>query len=713
MTETNVERVTTRERFKAWVQKLRQTVSDQIEPSDPSNLWDRSRFMEHALPSLGILAVIAVLSLSAYIMNSGLPNDFDLYDTAVHAYRLWYFNDFVMEYGSLPLWTSDWYGGMPFLELYPPLALFLFFWLEALFRPEDAIRMALSLTHILGVLFFFFFARRMFHKNVLLTLGASLVYAFFPYTLFEVYPRGALAEATLLMLVPLIFHFYEKARGHPTWRNHAALGLSLGAALLAHFVMGAFLFICVLAVVVFDHARKQGDISKSFWFIVAGGLMATFYIITTIELLPSTVLGTASLPDFTPFDPALLLYKNTHNSLFIGIVGIIGILASFWSVRKDEFGIQKYALLSGAIVLIGWVASWILPPFILTPIQFASRFFVVLSVLFALLIALGFREISNQLAAYLQEQPFASEWTRKTTVLVFALLIVITIVDFSAYLPPGENRDIPLGIQTFNRQIADEPDFYRVDDIHFFRFGFSPAYHHHGAMVGGFAEGAAAYSYLFYSGMYNALTDGTPSMKKSAVNALGFVSQKYAVVDTPVDFPKFRQVECTLDYCIYENEQFQPHLRLVQKVAGATGSIQAIYEGITNDVREGRLDLLDAPIVLSDEALEDYSGQAMLQMQIIEKRPGFVHVRIQGATDQNKGYLVLSDAYYPKWKGYVNGVRTPVYQGIPTVMVLPIDNGDVILKYELGLMGWMAGIMSVLAMMTLIGLLVYGHASKQ
>lgn len=662
-----------------------------------------------------LIVLVAFLAVRTYATAPGLPEDQGLYDTSVHAYRLWQTNEVLTKYGGLPLWTSDWYGGMPFLELYPPLSEAVFAWLPSLFSPESSIRIALALTHILGALFFFLLTRRIFRNEAKLALGASLIFVLFPYGLFQVFPRGALAEGTLLMLAPLVFLAYERLREAPTLKNQAVLGIAMGLALLAHFVVGGVLLLAVAGLALVDRYEKKGaSLGAVAAPLLAGVLVLSFFIVSTLELLPQTVIGTAQRPSFAPLLLNEFAAKISANPSYVGWLGILALLAALPSMVKDEHGLRKYVAVC-AVLLVGGLGGYALAPtFLLNALQFGFRLFSIFAVVFSLLIPVGLARIADEISARVPSdwQPKISN--RQVSGVVFALLVLALLIDYQAYQPTGAAKDVPDFLKRFYTRIASDPSFFRVDDLLYFGFGASPVWHHHAAVVGGFGEASASYAHEFYARAYQTIKgEGNLLGKENAFTLFGTESVRYLLFNVPVYFHNLRSLECGKGYCIYENLKFQPYARLVPQVNSAAGEKADIYPQAAQDALDGKLDLENEPLVVWNQELPAYYGENTSTIRILSQRPGYLKVRVLGISSDNGAYLVVSESYFSRWKAYLNGQPVAVYGGVPSLLVVPVHNGEVVLRYELSGSAQIAAAVSVLAFAALLAAYGIGWLFKK
>ena len=74
----------------------------------------------------------------------------------------------------------------------------------------------------------------------------------------------------------------------------------------------------------------------------------------------------------------------------------------------------------------------------------------------------------------------------------------------------------------------------------------------------------------------------------------------------------------------------------------------------------------------------DRLGEPYGQVEVVEYRAETVSV--QAATDG--GYLVLTDAYYPGWRAYVDGEERPLYRADYMFRAVPIPSGRHLIQFR-------------------------------
>ncbi|MCB9101970.1 MAG: hypothetical protein H6632_20715 [Anaerolineales bacterium] len=161
------------------------------------------------------------------------------HDARHSVYFLYEFNQAIQDGIGYPRWAPDFaFGyGYPFFNIYGPLSSYtgqLFIWLGL--DVVTAVKVVFGLSAILSGLTMYLFVKRLL--NPAAGLIAALTYVYFPYHLFDLYVRAALAESVGFVFVPLVlWGFYEvMARPRLTavlWASLAYAGLMFTSNLLA------------------------------------------------------------------------------------------------------------------------------------------------------------------------------------------------------------------------------------------------------------------------------------------------------------------------------------------------------------------------------------------------------------------------------------------------------------------------------------------------
>ena len=211
------------------------------QPTDPHPSTPNSKNSKNSTNSTNSLYFWLTLLLSLPVLGPLLQPGYywGAHDARHSVYFLHQFNQAIQEGIWYPRWAPDFaFGyGYPFFNIYGPLSSYTgqFFVLTGL-DIVTAVKVVFGLSAVLSGLTMYFFVRRLL--NPAAGFIAALTYVYFPYHIFDLYVRAALAESVGFIFVPLVlWGFYEVVtRPRLTailWASIAYAGLMFTSNLLA------------------------------------------------------------------------------------------------------------------------------------------------------------------------------------------------------------------------------------------------------------------------------------------------------------------------------------------------------------------------------------------------------------------------------------------------------------------------------------------------
>jgi Bacterial membrane protein YfhO len=155
------------------------------------------------------------------------------------------------------------------------------------------------------------------------------------------------------------------------------------------------------------------------------------------------------------------------------------------------------------------------------------------------------------------------------------------------------------------------------------------------------------------------------------------------------DREKYRLAFQDATALIYENQAAFPKAFAVPEAVQADssyGALDVMAHGAFQPRRQIVLEPQDAedqqvspPAAPSSPAADDRLGQPYGDVQVVDYRNERVDVR--AATDGG-GYLVLTDAYYPGWKAYVDGKETRVLRADYLFRAVAVPPGEHLVEFR-------------------------------
>ena len=125
-----------------------------------------------------------------------------------------------------------------------------------------------------------------------------------------------------------------------------------------------------------------------------------------------------------------------------------------------------------------------------------------------------------------------------------------------------------------------------------------------------------------------------------------FLNVKYVLSLDEISYPKLVKVFQEGQTKIYENKNVLPRIFFVEKVVSGYDDINLIFQN----------DLSKTAIVNGFEQANQIFSVGLVTQVVYSENA--ISMRTE---NQEDGYLVMSDAYYPTWKAYIDGVGTKIY----------------------------------------------------
>lgn len=228
------------------------------------------------------LTFLAIIFLTIILFEKGLPLGHDIYAHLTYP-KLFYH---ALSEGQFPVRWTEWikFGfGHPLFNFYQ-VGFYYFFSLVHFFIPDFifSIKLSILLLWWLGTFFIFLLTKKF---GILPATLASLIYAFSPYLLLDLFIRSAYPEFTAISLIPGVFWALEKTLSQGKLLYLVPFSFLLGAVLISH--LPAFI---IFAPVLFGYfllliINKQFSL-KSILYVFTGSILAlglaSFYLIPAI-----------------------------------------------------------------------------------------------------------------------------------------------------------------------------------------------------------------------------------------------------------------------------------------------------------------------------------------------------------------------------------------------------------------------------------------------
>lgn len=245
-----------------------------------------------SLPSLRVFAIVIAAALAA--LSPELVTGLTVTDN-FRFNLLWpqQFNDLFREGQLYPRWLPNSWGGLgsPNFYFYPPL----FFWVTAVIdsatggtlSPERLVPLAsLALIIAAGMAMYCWLLSKVDQRRAII---GAVAYMLAPYHLYDLYGRGALAEASAYVSIPLIMVSLARLGDNRT-AFLPLLAVAYSALLLSNLPAALLVTVFLIPPYVVFAARRSASpircVAQALFGGILGLSLAAIYLVPAIALLP-------------------------------------------------------------------------------------------------------------------------------------------------------------------------------------------------------------------------------------------------------------------------------------------------------------------------------------------------------------------------------------------------------------------------------------------
>ena len=174
---------------------------------------------------------LALIILPFFLLLFRSNHSFMTHDGFYHFERTFYYASSLLEGNIPPSWIRYYNYGSG-----SPILLFLFpvpYWVSSLFyllglNLVVSVKLTFLFFLLIGVISLYLFLRKSLGLSWTASLSGSLLYAYAPYTLVQIFVRGSLRELAGMAIFPLVMFFITKTAKKISISNCGLLGLVLG-----------------------------------------------------------------------------------------------------------------------------------------------------------------------------------------------------------------------------------------------------------------------------------------------------------------------------------------------------------------------------------------------------------------------------------------------------------------------------------------------------
>lgn len=308
-----------------------------------------------------------------------------------------------------PRWLSESNNGYgsPTTIFYAPFSLFLAGGINLII---PSLILSLKVATFIGFLFsgmwMYLFLRNF--CGIGPSIAGGVAYQLLPYHMFDIYWRGALAEAFAFMWLPLILHFAYRACTEDTANHWIGLSMSYAGLILTHIVSAyIFTFVVGAMALLFSFKSKNVRLLLKFImsFILGFSISAVYFIPMVFERRFVHIEWLTEVPWGNYTDSFLFMLRSGGDSFFVHLeqivileilLAVISIILIYCRIREsDQLKLSQlwfFSFLFAFSLLI--TTSYSIPLWKVIPglqtIQFPWRWVMISTLAAAVLIGLAF-----------------------------------------------------------------------------------------------------------------------------------------------------------------------------------------------------------------------------------------------------------------------------------------------------------------------------------
>jgi hypothetical protein len=160
-------------------------------------------------------------------------------------------------------------------------------------------------------------------------------------------------------------------------------------------------------------------------------------------------------------------------------------------------------------------------------------------------------------------------------------------------------------------------------------------------------------------------------------NLVNFMNVKYLITLTDIEIENYEKVAEENETKVYENKDFIERTFFVEKTIGAENKYDAIDKIFVN-----RSELHTVAVVEGNDYSKFNKNWSKGEAQITNFSPNKVIIRVN---NEQEGFLVLSDAYYPSWRVSIDGVETEIYRANFNFrgVIVPANSSEIVFTNHL------------------------------
>jgi len=387
-----------------------------------------------------------------------------------------------------PLWSSEWYAGYPFLQLYGPLSYYFICFVSMLVSSANlGAKISVVLTYAISAASMYWAVKTIF-KDRLAAFMAAVAFLMFPFRASHIMIEGNMPAAWAIALSPLSVATYIKLTEKPTFKNVVLSAVAASIVFLVHVSFFWYLGFTMALYTVWRAAfpRKRRNRWREtivqtknlvglgfFVFLFTAWWLIPFFAQSRSSHVSQVQVNLAKTFHITnPF--SLITHSNisSYFALYLGlslllIIGIALILKEYRKNKKIVFLICLTALslvLASAYPYLQGFPPFNLLPFseLVAPVRFMYLVMLALPILFGVAASM----LKERTKKLLMPAPLSEPQKAAIIVLVPVIVFLAVWLDLKDVRSDfAYSLRIPRSYQEMASFIRKDPSYFRFQEI--------------------------------------------------------------------------------------------------------------------------------------------------------------------------------------------------------------------------------------------------------
>jgi uncharacterized membrane protein YfhO len=189
-------------------------------------------------------------------------------------------------------------------------------------------------------------------------------------------------------------------------------------------------------------------------------------------------------------------------------------------------------------------------------------------------------------------------------------------------------------------------------------------------------------------------------------NVLSLLNVRFLLSRTPVESEQFTKIAELPGRTVYENRSALPRFFLVSRIQQAANLEQAIAFLQSQEFDPRAIAVVEGAVAFSEPARGEPAGT----VRVVEYRSPRVVLDVESP---QPAFLVTSEAHYPGWRAFLDGVETPIAMTNAAFRGLPVPAGRhrVEMRFEPAILARSAAV-SIAGLVLLAAAVLFGDRKR-